>query len=362
MKCARNDGFILLAALILLVTAASGWLVWTLNQKTGYRVDTREQRAVLRGLRDAQLALIAHGLIEDNTPGTLPAPSSEYVLNGRSSPLGYAGNPGQSARRLPWHFLALPAHIGGECLWYATSRIHRNNLPTAQRSSSSGNAINPASISPLEFIAHAGGPPRPAAAILIAPGRPFAGQRSRLPDAGSCAEGDATSFLEGSNALPGAPFQDVTVSSQTNDILLPVLHEQLMRPILRRVLATFAPEQMRQAIRAFLAEHPGSDSLDQVRCHFISGTGTCPGRAAFDALLAGTAAEHLVYTGSCPGVSPDSASTDYKRPVSWLCFNDWYAHLHISPDAPILTVTHADYRCALGLDTGQILCNEQVLR
>lgn len=352
-----HTGFVALSALLLLLTFSSGWLLWTLNHAVETRSDLAGRREVLRGLRDAQLALIAHALIEDNTPGTLPAPSGENTLNGRSNPLGYTGHPGQTARRLPWHFLALAPRVGGECLWYVTSRIHRNGIPTAQRNVQGGNAINPATTSPLSFAPAAGEPAQPAAAIIIAPGQASGSQPERLQTSDLlCAPGSTSDFLEGGNALSNAPFASGETEASSADRVLPVLHEQLMRPVLRRVLQSFNTDLIRQAVRGAANKHPEAGTLDALRCAYVTGEGECPGRNAFDAMLAATNVDHLAYTGNCPGLTSSSGSTDYKHPVSWLCFNDWFPHIRITPETARLSINMADYACQLELETGVLRC------
>lgn len=355
MKHSRNHGFALLAALILLVTLSTGLLTRTLNQRLGANADQRDRRELIRGMRDAQLALIAHALIEDNTPGTLPAPSGENSLDGRSNPIGYAGSPGQTARRLPWHFLALSPKVAGECLWYAVASAYRNSLPTSQRSVQTGTAINPVATAILKLAPAASNPPVAAAAVVIAPGRPIDGQNGRQQQAGTlCAGGNVESFLENENTSVSEVFITASADRNTNDIAIPVTHEQLMYPVLRRVLATFNRASVRSSL---LAELPASGSLDTLRCNFSTGATSCPGQEAFDSLIAGAAGK-LVYKGNCPGLQQAGSATDYKHPVSWLCFNDWYAHIRYDRSSAQLSIAMPEtgQACHLSLDSGRILC------
>lgn len=361
MKHARHDGFALLAGLILLVTLSAGVITHALNQRLGTRADIRDKRELIRGMRDAQLALIAHALIEDNTPGTLPAPSGENALNGRSNPVGYAGSPAQAARRLPWHFLALSPYVAGECLWYAVATNYRNNTPTSQRNGHAETSINPSSTGTLSVTTAADTAPIAAVAALFAPGRIVDVQSGRQAQSGMlCAGGEVASFLEGENASPSATFFDAAADSRTNDTVMAVTSAQLMQPVLRRVLSTFSSESIRAGLLSALANAPQQGTLDALRCAFSSSSSaSCPGRESFDTLIANTTPDHLSYSGNCPGRNQSGAATDYKHPVSWLCFNDWYAHIRYDQPSSQLSIAipETGYQCALSLTTGHALCS-----
>lgn len=358
-----NSGYVLLASLILLSSAAAGAFTHAIAKRLPHTADLRERREIIRGLRDAQLALISHGLIEDNTPGTLPAPSGENMLNGRSSPIGFTGTPGQGARRLPWHFLALPPAPGGQCLWYAVGRNFRNSIPTSQRNAQNDTAINPQTIAPLRMLAPDADSAAPgAAAIVIAPGRPLAEQTGRSHPPGlNCSDGSATAFLENVNADASESFMDATQSmGGSNDILLALTPADLLRPALPRVLHALRGEGFRDALRSWLIALPHQGTLGDVRCT-REGTDGCIAPALFDAHLADMPPERLSYINGCPGLLRTGNTTDFSQAASWLCFNDWFSHIHYDRTLSLLHVQAGDTsgrHCELDLETGEIRCRQ----
>lgn len=356
MSSQRARGYALLVMLLLMATMGGVYLTHALNRNYSSSTMLREQREAQRGLRDAQLALMAHALIEDNTPGTLPSPSPVDRLDGRSGWISYSGAPGLAASRLPWHFLGLPAEINGECLWYAVSNAYHNNPSTGNRKAASGTAINPTTQGGLSVSLNSAGPIA-AAAVVIAPGSALANQNARNygnPD--SCSGGSVDQFLEGGNAGINGVFADTSANPASNDHVLPITHTQLLSPVLRRVLGSLSSDPVRAEIIKRMDAANGN--LDQLRCKRATPTDTCTTHKDFDAILAQTDTGELDYTGDCPGVS--TADGKYKQPVSWLCFNNWYPYIAYDQASQSLSVSLAPYgssQCRLALGTGQIQCS-----
>lgn len=354
MSAARQKGSALLVGVLLLMLALAGLTVPLLAAGTHAGTDKQMRRQQLRALYEAERALLAHALIEDNTPGSLPSPSAEGAVNGRSNPVGYAGTPDQPARRLPWHFLGLAP--SGECIWYAASRTFRNNLPTRQRSVAAETAINPGVSGGL--VVHAANGARiDAAAVLIAPGDDPDESPRRLPNkAPLCMSGPIDAFLEGRNRNGDGHFASgAEVPDRGNDIVRPVSAGQLLAPVLRRVLSAFGPERIRKELVASAAFHMPV-TLGTIRCGFATGEAPCAGATAFDSLLTGKDTSGLVYSADCPITGTPDGTTPVQ-PISWLCFNGWYEYLTYQPDGRTLVADAGNTLCTLELDTGGIRCS-----
>lgn len=360
--CSRHRGYALLAALLALISLSALMLAPGLLRSLE-RQQQRELRHTLRELRDAELALIMHGLIEDSTPGALPSPSAEDVLNGRSSTTSFLGTPTTPPRRLPWHFLGLPAPHSGHCLWYVVSAGHRNNIFTQSRQGNS--AIHPGNSGLLQIQNADDATLSPAVAVLFAPGAALPHQTGRLPASfPDCSGGPADSHLDQTDGINNASGDGLYIqaarSESFNDLLRPINSERLLRPALKRVLQAFAGD----ATRAWLLSRSSAQNLTELRT------------AREDALLMDELISGLSFvqdptadglseanTRGCRGVRL-SKQLSYKHPVSWLCFNDWYPHLVLLPSAGGETYLRLrlrpgdddHYHCDLVLGSGQISC------
>ncbi len=359
--CSRHRGYALLAALLALISLSALMLAPGLLRSLE-RQQQRELRHTLRELRDAELALIMHGLIEDSTPGALPSPSAEDVLNGRSSTTSFLGTPTTPPRRLPWHFLGLPAPHSGHCLWYVVSAGHRNNIFTQSRQGNS--AIHPGNSGLLQIQNADDATLSPAVAVLFAPGAALPHQTGRLPASfPDCSGGPADSHLDQTDGINNASGDGLYIqaarSESFNDLLRPINSERLLRPALKRVLQAFAGD----ATRAWLLSRSSAQNLAELR--------TAPEDALLmDELVSGLSRatdetlDGLDYknNATCPSVRLGGI-TSYKHPVSWLCFNDWYPHLVLLPSGGEtylrLRLRPGDddhYHCDLVLGSGQISC------
>lgn len=362
MTACRHRGYALLAVLLALISVSALTLAPGLLRSLE-RQQQRELRHTLRELRDAELALIMHGLIEDSTPGALPSPSAEDALTGRSSTASFLGTPTTAPRRLPWHFLGLPAQHSGHCLWYVVSAGHRNNLFTQSRQGES--AINPGNSGLLQIQNANDATLSPAVAILFAPGAALPHQSGRLPASiPDCSGGPADSHLEQAaginNAAGDGLYIQAARSESFNDLLRPISSERLLRPALKRVLQAFSAD----TTRAWLQTRSGAQTLAELRTvpedallmdELISGLSVAPNASA-DGLSEAN-------TRGCRGVRL-SNQLSYRHPVSWLCFNDWYPHLVLLPSAGGETYLRlrlrpgddSHYHCDLALGSGQISC------
>lgn len=341
----RQRGYLLIALLLTLTSLSAVYLTAALK-KQGTRTDWRAQRQTLNALHDTKLALIAHGLIEDNTPGTLPSPSGETNVSGGSNPIGFTATPGQAARRVPWSFLGLQNRSdgNGDCLWYAVSKAYSNIPNTGSRNVSNNTAINPSSPGVLKL----NNMTDPVAAVLISGGATLSGQQRGTPGSAACASGTVDQFLEGTNAGTTGSFINDTSSETFNDTVLGITHSELLKPVLKRVLHALDASTMRKEITTRINAQPGgatTGSLASLRDQ---------DRRGFDLILdpAGTNDTSV----PCP-----IKNEDYKHPVSWLCYNDWYSHIVFQRNTPTSTLSvslasPSTYRCAMALGTGQISC------
>lgn len=345
----NTSGYALLGMLVVLSLLAAGYVARALNIAST-QSENRAQRESLRSLHDARLALLAYSLIEDNVPGTLPCPSN--TLDGKGTP-GCGNTDTLAFGRLPWHQLGMMHGTdgAGECLWYGVSGPFKNVGNTSQRNAS--NAINPAR--PGQIDLSDGTTHTLHAAIVLAPGRALntqIGQRVRLGD--PCASGLPAAFLEAengrSNADGDANYALHPETSAFNDLALGIPADSLIRPLIRRVLTTLSAPPIRGEIGARLAAAPGSANLAQIRLM------NAPG---FDMLL-----DPLAQTGSagdCPG-----NNAVLRKPVAWLCFNDWYSHIQVVNSGPqwslILRAGNlpTSYRCRLDGVSGQVGCMQGI--
>lgn len=310
------------------------------------RSDSRAQRESLRSLHKARLALLSYALIEDNVPGTLPCPSP--TLDGKGT-MNCGTTISPAFGRLPWHQLGMMHGTdgAGECLWYGVSGPFKNVGSTNQRSAI--NEVNPSQLGQLNLSD--GTTNTLLAAIVLAPGRPLhtqIGQRANLGD--GCSDGQPTAFLEAengrSNADGDADYAQHPETNAYNDLVMGISTEKLIRPLLRRVLTILSAPSIRSEIGVRLSSPPGSLNLAQIRLQNASG---------FDTLLDPQA--QTSGTGDCP-----ANASILRKPVAWLCFNNWYSHIKIANPGPQWSLTLAisnqpnSYRCNLDGVSGQVTC------
>lgn len=138
---ARQSGYAMLLALVILVLGSMYGLMQGLSEATAQNKREDHDQAVLRQARDA---LVAYAALRDTRPGALPCPDLDdngiaggnHPVHGNNSELfpgGIHGGTncatfGRRVGRLPWRTLGLPdlRDSSGERLWYALSDNFRN--------------------------------------------------------------------------------------------------------------------------------------------------------------------------------------------------------------------------------------------
>jgi type II secretory pathway pseudopilin PulG len=240
----RQAGLILPALLIVLLFGALAFAVARYQQTMS--VQTRQHLNTVRALANARTLLrnfaqAFHLTHADQSVGYLPCPDKDN--DGSSDPP--CGNSGELAiGRFPYRTLGtLPIRDGhGECLWYAVAGNFKDN----PKKSDSFNWDTPG-----QFIVRTADgrnlhpvtrPTDYAAALVIAPGAPLAGQ-NRAPPGSSCngAADAATAlpaFIEGSypitSDIPWVATQGEPGSNTNNDQIAWLTAGDIFGPQLQR--------------------------------------------------------------------------------------------------------------------------------
>ncbi|MDQ8021646.1 MAG: hypothetical protein REI94_07390 [Moraxellaceae bacterium] len=341
--------------LVVIASFSAAWVAHGLRVASE-RTDIRAQRDTLRALRDAKLALIAHALSEDNTPGTLPCPTSDLDGSLDNSVPGCSNATTDVAGRLPWFKLGLMASRDGdgECLWYVVSAAYKN-MGNVRDRGDSRDALNPVITSSLRLDGSVVTQP---AALLIAPGRALGGQGALRGTATQyeCVGGPASAFLDsdGTSNADGDAFYVTAVSTTAfNDTVMPISREELLRPVLRRVLVTLAsdapsPDATSPSIRDELQIRMGSLGNGTV-----ADLRNASNSHQFDLRLHPLA--ESVSGSACP------YDGTQKQAVSWLCFNGWYAFMDYSAMNQTITLSMdrtdpTAYACTMSVSTGAVRC------
>ena len=246
-------------ALIMLVfivgLAATAYLIHALNTNA---VRIEQDKKTAAALAEAKAALIGYAASYDQYPGGIPCPDIDN--DGKGDRFDNSGNASASGRncttqpvgRLPWKDLGLePLRDGsGECLWYAITPVFRSALPVNNRSVAGLTALNTSTNGGLKVHAEDGSLLYPSAVVIIfAPGEALAGQ-DRSPSGGGICGGNnnASAYLDAvaninnaAGSLGGAGNSDFALAVKTssfNDRLSVISQNDLMNPIIKRVLAT----------------------------------------------------------------------------------------------------------------------------
>jgi len=134
---ARQAGYGMLIALVVLVLGATYGLMRGLGEATAQSGREDHDQAVLRQARDA---LVARAALDDNRPGSLPCPDLDddgvaELLAGTTCP-AYLG-------RLPWRTLQLPdlRDGAGERLWYVLSPPFTDSSTSVINSDTQGTLV-----------------------------------------------------------------------------------------------------------------------------------------------------------------------------------------------------------------------------
>jgi len=183
--------------------------------------DTNTQIA----LRQAKEALIAWSVTHKTTPGWLPCPEDTSLIGtateGRA--LTSCSNTGILIGRIPWRTLGLvnPTDATGETLWYILSPGFRATPAPGSIGVSTGQLQ-------LDGVFNS------AAALIIAPGAPLAGQTRRPPSAGSPPL--RANYLDMGNAS-GSAFVSTGAVNTFNDQAVSITSQELFQAMRFRVLA-----------------------------------------------------------------------------------------------------------------------------
>ncbi|HET9042562.1 MAG TPA: hypothetical protein VFN70_05400 [Burkholderiales bacterium] len=176
---ARQCGYGILLALVILVLGSLYGLTRGLSQATAQTKHDDHDQAVLRQARDA---LVARAALDLNRPGSLPCPDSNDdgvadLLAGNVCPT-YIG-------RLPWQTLRLPdlRDSTGERLWYVLSQPFTDSSASVINSDTQGTVVMTGLAPAANVIA-----------LVFAPGTALGGQ-----DRSAVGKNIAANYLEDEN-------------------------------------------------------------------------------------------------------------------------------------------------------------------
>jgi hypothetical protein len=176
---ARQCGYGVLIALVILVLGSLYGLTRGLSQATAQAKHDDHDQAVLRQARDA---LVARAALDLNRPGSLPCPDSNDdgvadLLAGNVCPT-YIG-------RLPWQTLRLPdlRDSTGERLWYVLSQPFTDSSASVINSDTQGTLVMTGLAPAANVIA-----------LVVAPGTALGGQ-----DRSAGGKNIAANYLEDEN-------------------------------------------------------------------------------------------------------------------------------------------------------------------
>lgn len=219
----RERGAVLLAVMLVFITAAAYFLLEDLNAAT--RQAAREQQTAA-ALSMAKQGLIAYAVTypdrvnADSGPGYLPCPDRNN--NGSADDGACADDTlpfPTTVGRLPWRTLGLnELHDGDEeRLWYVVSQQHRHNPKLIPLYSETPGTLTLDGVNDI-------------VALVIAPGSPVANQSTRDSDPEL-----ATNYLEGANVDGDRDFVSAA-AGDFNDRVLAITRSELMAAVERRVL------------------------------------------------------------------------------------------------------------------------------
>ncbi|MCB1893653.1 MAG: hypothetical protein H6945_03390 [Zoogloeaceae bacterium] len=241
----RQRGFVLPLLLAVLFT---GVLLFGIDA-TDLRQDLDRARVeqTRRTLAEVRQALIAYSMTYDVTHasnprvGLMPCPDMD---NDGVADLSCGAATDFAIGRLPYHTIGVPRLLDGdgECLWYAVA------ANTKAAGGGGATPMNWDAAGQFKLTNHAGAPQTDpgnphdmAIAVLIAPGRPLAGQQ-RTAGSGICNGADPASaaiaaFVEANNLSPTAPpdvfHEGHTLDGNNNDALVLIRRDDVFQPLRR---------------------------------------------------------------------------------------------------------------------------------
>jgi hypothetical protein len=284
---ARQCGYGVLIALVILVLGSLYGLTRGLSQATAQTKHDDHDQAVLRQARDA---LVAYAALRPTRPGALPCPDLDdngiaggnHPVHGNNSeafPGGLHGGTncstvGRRSGRLPWRTLGLPdlRDSNGERLWYALSDNFRNIAANPINSDTRGQFTITGLAAQNEVIA-----------IVFAPGAALGGQ-IRDPAGTNI----AANYLEGEN---GDSANDTFVTRSTclsadcggafNDKMLAIGARDLF-PVVENMVARRLQTDARDAMFKEGASFADKGHFQRWRDHAgVGGQGYFPYAAPF---------------------------------------------------------------------------------
>ncbi|MCB1928255.1 MAG: hypothetical protein KDH17_09495 [Rhodocyclaceae bacterium] len=241
----RQRGFVLplLMAVLFAGILLFGFDAASLRQNLD-RVRVEQTR---RSLAEVRQALIAYAMTYDVTHAgnprvsLMPCPDLD---NDGIADLACGTSTEFAIGRLPYHTIGVPRLLDGdgECLWYAVAANTKN------AGGGSALPLNWDTAGEFKLTNHAGAsqtdPTNPhdiAIAVVIAPGRPLAGQQ-RTAGSGVCSGTDQasvaiTEFIEANNRPPTAPpdvfHEGDPLDGSNNDALVLIRRDDVFRPLQR---------------------------------------------------------------------------------------------------------------------------------
>lgn len=299
-----QSGYVLLLAVGILLAATTAVAVrgmWSVGNAT----ELRSHRQSLLALQKAREDLVSFALSEDNTPGSMPCPATNASAVSSSCSASSAYTPG----RFPFASMnsVRVAGANNECLWYAVSPSFRNFLQTTSRSASDPDQspINPENRGSLILHQDAHDPGTRAIAILFDPAMSSAEETHTS----GCRQGASTSFLlVSSNRDPATG--DVHFYLNGKDRALAVTADDVYPRLARHVL--FSLERTRQ----YGATMSSVVNLGQLRAATPD--------FDVDVLKAPNALNN-----ACRDALGNKPAD--KTVEAWLCFNDWFRFVLVSP-------------------------------
>jgi len=218
VKSGKQQGAVLISLMFIVGIIVSFYFLNILSPNN-IRAAREEQTA--KALMEAKSALIGWSVSNDSAPGRLPCPedTSEIGTENEGEAAGNCSLP--AIGRLPFKTLGVGDLRDGneDRLWYVISENFRNT-PINSEVSTAQLTINGVSNS--------------AVAIIFSPGVPLEGQQRSVPTAAS--PPNVSDYLDSTNSDGDNTFATSNASSNFNDRLLAISHQDLFIPVEKRVL------------------------------------------------------------------------------------------------------------------------------
>ncbi|MEC5387015.1 hypothetical protein VVD49_14880 [Uliginosibacterium sp. H3] len=340
-----------MAFMLLLVIVAAGTLLARANRLPTTASADSAARIQLTDLLDIlKQQLINQILQEDNTPGSFPCPSGPScgVSADLASTFNVSGIDKAGASRL-----SPPAVSNGLCVQYVIAPSVRNNVNTKDRSTDAAQKkLNPYYDPDLTFIDNSGVAAK-AWAILLAN---TSVTTCSLDSLGYQMTVDSTAGTAVVQALAAKPALTTTTASlliEKRD-LLPGMFDQVLMAVDTPAFAAYLQGKTLTQPTSLSTIRSGDsgnfdDALKPAGASLTAGS--CPG------VQFGASSSSSASASSSAASSSSSAPTNFKYPVSWLCFNDWYGSLKYDPASRILTAQDSNTSLSCTRTSGKTQCS-----